>query len=223
MERAHAVQILIDLKAPDPAAMTARETVRGLLGFGERLVDLRRRKFYELSVEGERSDLVDASHAYLVATFELWNPSRERAWARVESGETGGDPDGGDASLSTSWEVAAGARRASSFGIPSLDDPRYDHLLSWRAEGSDLPDDLTRGLSGRRILAAGSATLYSLRWADGASRTDRREWTSAVGPVRSRKRGLLVHPAAEHARQFSGAIPCPLALSSILDNAGESA
>ncbi len=219
MERAHAVQILVDLKAPDPAAMTARETVRGLLGFGDRLVDLRRRKFYELSVEGDRTDVVDASHAYLVATFELWNPSRERAWARVETG----DVDGPDPDSPSSWEVAAGARRPGLFGVPSLDDPRYDHLLAWRAEGSDLPDDLARGLRGRRILAAGSATLYSLRWADVTSETDRLEWTSAVGPVRSRKRGLLVHPAAEHARQFSGAIPCPLALSSILDHAGESA
>ena len=221
-------QILIDLKSPDPTARTAEEAVRTLLAFGDRLVDLRRRDFFELvlappgsgasmagspeaSMAGssgasparssaEPDSLPNLLRRYLETTAVLWNSNKQRAWLRVpwDSGEAG------------SLEVIPGRTpREGGFGSPGLEDGAYDHILVWSRARRPAPADLAAALGPWSIMAEGSCELYSLAWRKGATGEERRTWTEAVATARSRGSGLLVNPHSQDHRLLFGMVPIP--------------
>ncbi len=189
------VQLLIDLKNADPTALTAKEAIQTLLGFGDRLGEIRRRQFYEVLLESpEETDLDGMFSRYLEGTVVFWNPNKHRAWARLETG---------------TWEALPGARRrASAFGAPGLEDPGYDHILVWTRGEEATPADLVPHLAPARLVACGRADLFSLRWVD-AGPEDRVRFTEAVAVARSRGQGLLVNPHFQDHWILQGAVPAP--------------
>lgn len=199
-------QILVDLKNPDPTGRTAGEAIRTLLGYGDRLVELRRREFYEMlcrpdgATDPAATPLGPVLLRYLETTTVMWNSNKQRAWLRVSgSGEAGG-----------AWEAFHGRpAREGSFGAPGLDDAEFDHIMVWRRDHRSAPEDLARALAGWSLVAEGSCELYSLRWASTASPEERRAWTDAVSTVRSRGSGLLVNPHYQDHRLLFGAVPVP--------------
>jgi hypothetical protein len=199
------VQVLLELKNSDPTALTAAEAIRHLLGFGDRLSEIRRRTFYEIVLrasEGVRSDpaLPDLFSVYLERGF-LWNPNRERAWVRIDA-----TPEAGAA-----WEALPGARRKpGGFGRPDLGQPAYDHLLIWPRGRWEVSTDLGLAPSGWVLAATGRGELWSLRWRETATTAERTVWTGAVGAARSRREGLLFNPQAQDHRLFPGVVPIPL-------------
>ena len=123
-----AAQILIARKAADPTALTARDAIRTLLGYGDRLADLFRRDLLELHLGGIASHLPASNGAwesvaiaiesYLESTVSFWNPNRERAWVRIGADDA------------RSWEGGRGTM-PRPFGEPALEQPGFDHLLVW--------------------------------------------------------------------------------------------
>jgi hypothetical protein len=100
------VQILLDLKNSDPTALTAFEAIRRLLGFGERLVEIRRRSLHELTLRSQRelpgdAALSDLLSAYLEQTVVFWNPNKQLAWVRIYQGTT----------EILAWQMQPGAQR----------------------------------------------------------------------------------------------------------------
>lgn len=199
------VQILLDLKNSDPTALTAAEAIRHLLGFGDRLAEIRRRSLHELALRDAggagTAALPDLLSRYLEQTVTFWNPNKQAGWVRIEGGP---EPD-------ASWEVMSGARRKpGGFGRPELSRPEYDHLLVWPRGRQELPADLLPALAGWDVAAAGRGELWSLRWREGATAEERGAWTQAVGATRSRREGLLCNPHAQNHRVLSGAVPAAL-------------
>jgi len=90
-------QILVVLRNADPTALTALSSLRRYLGFGDRLLDLRRRVLWELS--GPREDSRDTILEALRRGGELWNPNKEMALVRAPGGPNADhgtpNPDGG--------------------------------------------------------------------------------------------------------------------------------
>jgi hypothetical protein len=200
-----AVQLLLDLKHSDPTALTAAEAIRTLLGFGDRLAEIRRRSLHELVLPDSggagTADLPDLLSKYLEHTVTFWNPNKQVAWVRI----------GGASEPDASWEVLSGTRRKSGgFGRPCLSRPEYDHVLVWPRGRQELPEDLRRALAGWDPATAGHGELWSLRWCDGATAEERGAWTRAVGAARSRREGLLCNPHAQDHRIFSGAVTMPV-------------
>ncbi len=197
------VQILLDLKNSDPTALTAAEAIRHLLGFGDRLVEVRRRSLHEVALRSTPAGaaLSELLSAYLERTVVFWNPNKQRAWVRAPQA------DNADAA----WEVRSGGRRhPGDFGTPDLSRPEFDHLIVWPRGDDALPADLPTALPGWDVTAAFRGELWSIRWRDGASTGERSDWTVAVGAARSRREGLLCNPHAQHYRVLSGAVPIPL-------------
>lgn len=199
------VQILLALKNSDPTALTAAEAIRHLLGFGDRLAEIRRRSLHELLLRDSGSvgtaGLPDLLSRYLEHTFTFWNPNKQAAWVRIDGAS---EPD-------VSWEVLSGARRKpGGFGRPDLSRPEYDHLLVWPRGRREIPADLLPALVGWDVATAGDAELWSLRWCDEATADERRAWTRAVGATRSRREGLLCNPHAQDHRIFPGAVTMPV-------------
>ena len=199
------VQVLLDLKNSDPTALTAAEAIRSLLGFGDRLAEIRRRSLYELVLQAPNAGeggaaLPDLVSSYLERTVVFWNPNKQRAWVRLDSF---GSP-------AITWEVLSGARRnPGDFGRPDLSLAGYDHLLVWPRGSREIPADLVVALSGWHPAAAGHGELWTLSWCEGATTEERGAWTRAVGAARSRREGLLCNPHAQNHRVFSGAVPMP--------------
>jgi hypothetical protein len=200
------VQVLLDLKNSDPTALTAAEAIQNLLGFGDRLAEIRRRFLHELVLQppdgGEgRAALPGLLSTYFERTVVFWNPNKQRAWVRLEPI---GSPD-------VTWEVLSGARRKpGDFGRPDLSRPEWDHLLVWPRGSREIPADLLPALSGWELAAVGHGELWSLCWREGATAEERSAWTRAVGAARSRREGLLCNPHAQDHRVLSGAVPMPL-------------
>jgi hypothetical protein len=200
------VQVLLDLKNSDPTALTAAEAIRSLLGFGDRLVEIRRRSLHELVLGGpeqaeKRAALPDLLSAYLEGTVVFWNPNKQRAWVRLAPA---GSPE-------IAWEVMPGAKRKpADFGRPDLSRPDYDHLLVWPRGSHAVPADLLPALAEWEVAAAGQGELWSLRWREGATAEERGAWTRAVGATHTRREGLLCNPHAQSHRVLSGAVPMPL-------------
>jgi len=218
-----AAQILISLKSNDPTALTAQEAIRHLLGFGDGLVEIRRRHLHELVLQpaNESAPLSSRLLEYLRQTFVFWNPNKQRAWVRSSSapftpaarpgaegssaGQAADSPGAGHP-----WEMLAGQARAGDFGAPDLQDPAYDHVLLWTRGQGGAPADLAPALAPWKVLAYGRGELYSLRWRPESSAAERRGWTESVAVARSSREGLLVNPHFQDHRVFSGAVPLPL-------------
>lgn len=192
-------QILIERKGTDPSAVTAREAIRDLLGLGSHLRELRRRRLLELVLPAESPRLDETLARYLQHTVLLWNSNKERAWFRLEAGVGRG-----------SFLIAGSERRPAPFGHPALDDGELDHLLVWARDGNAAPEDLEPGLAPARVLAVGSAELWSARWSEATTAEERTEFLSTIGEARTRLRGFLVNPHFQDHRVIRGVVPCPL-------------
>lgn len=199
-------QILIELKNPDPTGRTAEEAIRTLLGFGDRLVALRRREFHELvcrpkpGTDPATELLAPVLLRYLRTTAVLWNANKQRAWLRIE----GACDDPGP------WEViSGGSEQPGPFGDPNLEDPDLDHVMVWGRGRETYPEEMEQALSGWSLPAAGSCELYTLRWKSESTQEERQAWTGAVSTARSRGSGLLVNPHCQDHRLLFGPVHIP--------------
>jgi len=194
------VQILLDLKSADAVALTALEAICNLLGYGDRLTHLRRRSLTQLWVESpdDGDAVADAVDRYLSSTVAFWNSNKERAWLRAGSGIESREVHPGSSSVKT------------TFGEPSLDRDDQDHLLVWNRESDSLPGDLEPALAPSRLRAFRRVLIYTFSWGETATPERRREWIERVAVVRSRSRGLLVHPHYQDHQIQLGAIPVRL-------------
>jgi hypothetical protein len=174
-------QILIALQNANPAALTALSCLRRYLGYGEDLLELRRRVLWELSgPAGEDPQPVIDS---LRRGGELWNPNKETARIRRE---------GQDESL---------------LGPPAPGEDGWESLLAW-APDRDLAHG-ARALAPYRTLgwSLGRGTLWSLRWREGDAQA-RWERTQRAAISAGSKDGLLVHPQLEDwQRILAGTVP----------------
>lgn len=195
-----AIQILIERKGLDPSAVTAREAIRGLLGFGARLEALRRRRILELALlPAEGANVVADLERYFDRTVVLWNSNKERMWVR-------------GAGLRTPWggEFSHGTTRPGPFGHPPLDRPDRDHLMVWPRDTQGAPEDLAVALAPHRLLGVGAAELWTVEWSDACAEEERQTRIVRVGPIRTRTEGLLANPHYQDHRIFVGAVPLPL-------------
>lgn len=190
------IQILVDRKGLDPTAVSAEEAIRSLLGFGDRLAGLRRRRLLELCFDAPEEEFVDSALRYLRETTRLWNPNKERAWIR---------------GAADSFEVDRnGARRSAPFGQPACDAQEWNHVLVWSAESRDLPADLARFFAWETLAGARCGELWSVSWHPGMDADARRRATNGVAVVRSRKDGLLVQPEYQDHLILEGGLPLPV-------------
>lgn len=203
-------QVLIDLKSADPTALTAAEAIRHLLGFGDRLVSIRRRFLHEIVLlppdpgpgapgRSDADSLCAALSEYLDRTVVFWNPNKHRAWIRLF----------GPGAAEGAWEANARARHPSAFGLPALDEPAWDHVLLWNRGQGNAPADLRASLKPWSVAAYGNGELYSLQWGT-ESLDERADWTEQVAVARSRGQGLLVNPHYQDHRILQGTVPLPL-------------
>lgn len=201
-----AAQILVDLKGADPTAVSAFDALRQLLGFGDRLLQLKRRRLLELALDPRvlpsPERIRETIGAYLHTTTDFWNPNKERAWVRCRRLEASDAPG--------FLVEKQGALSAAPFGQPEATSAAWDHLLVWPREGRSAPADLAERMPAASLLGAGAALLYSVRWRDDATAEERASWTEAIGEVRSRRQGFLVQPHFQDHRRYSGALPIPL-------------
>ena len=168
-------QILVALRNADPTALTAYSCLCRYLGFGEVLIDLRRRVLWELfSPDGE--DPGEALAA-LRRGGEMWNPNKEAAFIRQA-----GNPE-------------------TTLGEPAPGDARWEGYLAWDPD-RDLD---RRPLALRPYRRLGwrlrRGTLWSFAWKeeDPAGRIALSERAILCsGP----KEGLLVHPHLEAYRRI---------------------
>jgi hypothetical protein len=168
-------QILVVLRNADPTALTALSSLRRYLGFGDRLLDLRRRVLWELS--GPREDSRDTILEALRRGGELWNPNKEMALVRAPGGPIADlgtpIPDGGRWESRLAWD-------------PDRDlDRGVRALRPWRSRGWRL----RRG------------TLWSLHWQE-EDRDERGRLTERAAVCRGAREGLLVHPHLEDVRRI---------------------
>ncbi|MEZ4653955.1 MAG: hypothetical protein R3E12_10310 [Candidatus Eisenbacteria bacterium] len=192
------VQILIARKAADATALTAREAIQTLLGYGADLAELHRRQLVELEVEATAAaPLVATLESYLERTVTFWNPNRERAWVRL------GGADG------FSWEGGHGTT-ACACGAPALDDPGFDHLLIWSREDDGIAPDLGQALGEASRLRSRQAEVYSFRWRGEPDEAARTRLLKGVAVAESRGRGLLVQPHYQDHRFVLGPVPIPV-------------
>jgi len=199
-----AAQILIARKAADPTALTARDAIRTLLGYGDRLADLHRRDLLELHLDGIDSGLpasneawdsvANAIESYLESTVSFWNPNRERAWVRIGV---------------KSWEGGRGTTMRP-FGEPPLDEAGFDHLLVWSRDSGSPPPDLPAELGAARVIGAERGELYTFAWSGEPDERARMGLLEGVAVAQSRGRGLLVQPHYQNHRFILGAVPNPI-------------
>jgi hypothetical protein len=175
-------QIMVALRNADPTALTALASLRRYLGFGDNLLDLRRRVLWELC--GPDDEIAELILDALRRGGELWNPNKERGHIRPPGSpiELLGSPlpDGGRWESWLAWD-------------PSRDlDCRVRALSPWRAQGWRI----RRG------------TLWSLNWApDDAA--ERRRLAERAVITHGAHDGLLVHPHLEDARRIASDDPVP--------------
>lgn len=198
-------QILIARKAADPTALTARDAIRTLLGYGDQLAELLRREMLELRLQArdakaapaEALDAVaTAIEEYLESTVSFWNSNRERAWVRA------------GASQVRTWEAGHFAPRP--FGDPALDRADLDHLLVWSRDPVMPPPDLPEELGGAMVVRAHRGELYTFAWNGEPDEPTRVRLLEGVAVARSRGRGLLVQPHYQDHRFLLGAVPLPI-------------
>ncbi|MCA9756207.1 MAG: hypothetical protein KDA27_10415 [Candidatus Eisenbacteria bacterium] len=197
------VHVLLAAKGADAVAITALGALQTLLGFGDTLRALERRRIFELTCDGDEADVVRELESYLQRTFEFWNPNKERCWIRTDS---------------QTLEVVSGQAPRST------DTPGEggDHLLLWtRPEGTrgettvpptasdGMPRDFPANLGGRSVTAR-RGEVYTFRWADTPDETERRERIDRAGAVRTRGVGLLVQPQYQLWQVALGALPWPV-------------
>lgn len=163
-------QILVELKNADPTALTALGALQRSLGFGGRLVDLRRRVLWELHGPGgeDPEEILQA----LMRAGELWNPNKETAHVRRPG------------------------QSAQTLGRPVPGDGSWESFLAWDPERdlSVSPLALDRFRSRGWRLARG--VLWSLSF-EGATADTRDEWGLEAAICKGPKQGLLVHPHLE--------------------------
>jgi len=176
-------QILVVLRNADPTALTALASLRCSLGFGENLLDLRRRVLWELSGPTEGKE-VGAILDALRRGGEMWNPNKERALVRAP-----GTP-------------------ISELGSPLPDEDGWESWLAW-----DPTRDLDRWIRALRPWRARGfrirrGTLWSLQWGEGDP-LERRGLSERAVITRGAREGLLVHPHLEDARRIGSTDPIP--------------
>ncbi len=171
-------QVLVSLRNADPTALTALACLRRSLGFGERLLALRRRVLWELSgpAEADRGMVIER----LRLGGELWNPNKEQA--RIRSA---GEP--------IDLLQLAPAQERSWF-----------HALAWSPE-RDLdrrPHALRSAIDGERW-SLRRGILWSLK-IDRQEGTEGRKGAEEAVLCSAPGRGLLVHPQLEDYRWIDG-------------------
>ena len=202
-----AVQLLLDLKNSDPTALTAAEAIRHLLGFGDRLVEIRRRSLHELVLGragARRSDGRCPTSCRLPrADGGLLEPEQAARLGahrrRTPRAGPGARPPGG------------GARQAGRFGRPEPVRARGTITCSsGRGAGATFPRTcppaLRLGLAGVRARANSGRCAGATGHRGRAQRLDARR---SGQPARARE-GLLFNPHAQDHRLFPGAVPVPL-------------
>jgi len=212
-----AIQVAISPKGLDATAITATDTVRRLLGFGDRLRQLRRQRWLEVSLSDD-SELAGAGQgrgiesilpdldAYVGQSFSLWNPNKERCWIRLKEGK--------DERASAEFVSNVG-RRDAGWGDPRLDGDRWDHLVIWDvARGSARASDLPSSFGGRSVVRVTSGDVYSFRWGSAADESTRRSWVEELAVVRGRGHGLLVQPHYQDHAIYCGPVPSGLGVES---------
>jgi hypothetical protein len=175
-------QILVTLRNADPTALTARECLQHSLGYGSRLLSLRRSVLWEMhGPAGEDpAPILDR----IRRAGELWNPNKEAAQVRLP----------GEA--------------ASALGGALADGSDYEVFLAWDPErdlarrvGTLLP-------SGGKGWRLARGTVWALLWLDGEEEARRRLSDQAV-LCRGPREGLLVHPHLEDCRGITRDEPVP--------------
>lgn len=182
MSESETTQILVVLRNADPAALTALTCLRRYLGFGDTLIDLRRRILWELSgPQGEDpAGVIEA----LRRGGECWNPNKETARIR-RRGEA-----------------------ESLLGAPLPGEDGWESVLSW-APDRDLVHG-ARALAPFRALGWNlrRGTLWSLCWRGGTEQA-RWEWTQRAAISAGREEGLLIHPQLEDWRRTPAGLAPP--------------
>ncbi|MEZ4650647.1 MAG: hypothetical protein R3E97_18060 [Candidatus Eisenbacteria bacterium] len=197
------VHVLLAAKGADAVAITALGALQTLLGFGDTLRGLERRRIFELTCDGDEADVVRELESYLQRTFEFWNPNKERCWIRTES---------------QTLEVVSGQAPRGT----EAPGEGADHLLLWtRPEGgrgetalppaaSDgMPRDFPAALGGRAVTGR-RGEAYTFRWADAPDEAERRARIDRAGAVRNRGEGLLVQPQYQVWQIALGSLPWPV-------------
>jgi hypothetical protein len=194
------LQILVALKAADATALTAREAIQSLLGFGDDLLALHRFRLLESAWEGSADERFAGDlERYLDRTVELWNPNRERCWVRLRH-------DAGP----LSFELHAGkGMRAGRFGEPDVSDAGLDHVLVSPLEPAPPVADFPANLGGMRRSGYRAGDLFTTRWRSSGAEPDRADRLHRIAEVRSRHEGLLVHPEFQDDLVIVGALPIP--------------
>ena len=192
------IQLLIARKAADATALTAREAIQTLLGYGDVLVELYRRQLLELELRGDELEPLSAAvEAYLERTVTFWNPNRERCWVRIAGPGR------------RAWEGGRGMA-ARPCGEPDLERPDLDHLLVWSRDPAAAPPDLPRSLGGARWTRVAQGDLYSFAWGGESDESKRVRLLEGVAVAQSRGRGLLVQPHYQDHRLILGPVPIPV-------------
>jgi len=194
------IQIAISPKGLDATAITAADTVRRLLGFGDRLAALRRQRWTELTLAGQTAAGVDSVLAdldqFVGSSFDLWNSNKERCWLRYGFG----------AKVDGAAEyIPNQGREPAPWGAPPLDGTRWDHLVIWDSAGESVPTPSHFG--GRQVVGNAAGEVYSFQWGEEVDEATRRSWIDELAVVRTRERGLLVQPHYQEHAVFCGSLP----------------
>ena len=176
-------QIVVSLRNADPTALTALGCLAGPLGFGDSLLDLKRRVLWELTGPAgldPRGLIADLSRA-----GELWNPNKESARIRMPG------------------------EGIDSWGSPVPGEEGWETFLAWDPD-RDL-QRRSRGLRrlGGEEWSLSRGTLWSLRL-DIAQADRRRERAEEAVICRGAGHGLLVHPQLQDVLRIEADLAPPL-------------
>lgn len=71
------LELFVTLRVVDRVALTARQTLTDRLGYGNILVDLKRRDYYRVAIAGDEAAALAYLHEIAESTTEFANPNKE--------------------------------------------------------------------------------------------------------------------------------------------------
>lgn len=175
-------QLLVSLRNADPTALTALECLQHSLGYGPRLLRLRRSVLWELT--GPAGEDPAPLLARLRRGGEVWNPNKEAAQVRIP-----GQP-------------------ASALGGAMFEGERYENFLAWDPERDLARGARALVPSEKGVWRLARGTLWSLLWQD-EDQTARRRLSEQAVLCKGPREGLLVHPHLEDLRRITWDEPAP--------------
>lgn len=165
------------LKVVDPAAVTALETLRHRFDQVDQLAGLAREEFFLFDVEAPAPTTRDRIERLVRGTNLLLNPNKH-VWRLVVEHDD-------------SAPVAPGA-------------PAEAYLLVWTpGDGADLLTSIQRHGLADDMVGLARGWLWRFTAAPGVDAPTLRAMVQQAGPLRSRERGFLVHPAYQEHRVYA--------------------